>query len=170
MIAVETHQQRTTKRWSLDPARSSVDFAVGTFWGLGTVRGRFDCVDGVYNDGPAGAKIELTVDAATIDTGNETRDEHFRTWDLSDVVRHRYVRFTSTELVDTGDSTLRIAGVLEAAGETVPVELEATVSGLGDELEIEASTTVDRRGLDLGKGPFATIRTPATVHVRARLV
>ena len=104
MIAVETHQQ-TTKRWSIDPARSSVDFAVGTFWGLGTVSGRFGRIDGVYSDGPAGAKIELTVDAGTIDTGNVARDEHFRSWDLSDVVRHRYVRFTSTEVVDTGGST-----------------------------------------------------------------
>ena len=52
----------------------------------------------------------------------------------------------------------------------MPVEVDATVQGLGDELELEASTTVDRRGLDLGKGPFGMIRTPATVRVKARLV
>ena len=170
MIAVETHQQ-TTKRWSIDPARSSVDFAVGTFWGLGTVSGRFGRIDGVYSDGPAGAKIELTVDAGTIDTGNVARDEHFR-W--SGPLRRRPTPVRPLHLHrgrrHRADRPLRIAGVLEAGGEAVPVEVDATVQGLGDELELEASTTVDRRGLDLGKGPFGMIRTPATVRVKARLV
>jgi polyisoprenoid-binding protein YceI len=170
MIATEIQQQIATKRWSLDPTRSSVEFAVCTFWGLGTVRGHFDRFDGFYEADPADAKMELTVDADTIDTGNDTRDEHLRSWDFFDVVRHPHVRFTSTEVVDTGDGTLRIAGTLEAAGETLPVELEATVQQIGEELEIEASTTVNQRGFDMSNGPFKMIRTPATVHVKARLV
>jgi len=170
MIATETRQQIATKQWTLDPSRSSVDFAVGTFWGLGTVRGHFNRFDGFYEADPADAKMELTVDADTIDTGNDTRDEHLRSWDFFDVVSHRYVRFTSTEVVDTGEGMLRISGSLEAAGKTLPVEVEATVRQLGEELEIEASTTVDQRGFDMSNGPFKMIRTPATVHVKARLV
>jgi polyisoprenoid-binding protein YceI len=170
MIATETQQQIATKQWSLDPTRSSVEFAVGTFWGLGTVRGHFDRFDGFYEADPADAKMELTVDADTIDTGNDTRDEHLRSWDFFDVVRHRYVRFTSTEVVDAGEGTLRISGSLEAAGKTVPVKLEAKVQQLGQELEIEARTNVNQRGFDMSNGPFRMIRTPATVHVKARLI
>ena len=52
-------------RWSVDDAESFVEFAVKTFWGLTTVRGRFDRFDGTYEVGPGGTKIELTIDGAT---------------------------------------------------------------------------------------------------------
>jgi polyisoprenoid-binding protein YceI len=170
MFVVDTQEQAAVKHWTLDPARSSVDFAVGTFWGLGTVRGHFESFDGFYEVGPDGEKIQLTVDAETVDTGNDTRDEHLRSWDFFDVVRHRYVRFTSTEVVDAGDGTLQVSGNLEVAGRSVPIEVEATVRGVGSELEIETTTTVDQSSFEMSKGPFGMIRTPATVHVKARLV
>jgi polyisoprenoid-binding protein YceI len=168
MIATEIHQQ--TRHWVLDPARSSVTFAVGTFWGLGTVRGHFDSFDGFYEAGPEGGKIELIVDAESIDTGNERRDEHLRSWDFFDVVSNREVQFTSTQVIDAGDGTLLVAGNLEAAGKSVPVQLDAELKHVGDEIEIEAEATVDQNGFDMSKGPFGMIRTPATVNVKARLV
>ena len=50
----EQAQQRAAARtrWSVDPERTTVDFAVKTFWGLATVRGRFDRFDGAYDVGP----------------------------------------------------------------------------------------------------------------------
>jgi polyisoprenoid-binding protein YceI len=60
-------------------------------------------------------------------------------------------------------------GQLEAAGGSVPVALDATVREEGDELEIEATTTVDQRELGMAFSPLGMIRTPAALHVKARL-
>ena len=72
------HRATAPTHWSVDPDQTSVDFAVKTFWGLSTVHGRFDRFRGSYKSGPYGTKIELTIDADSVDTGNATRDKHLR--------------------------------------------------------------------------------------------
>lgn len=54
------------ERWSID----GVEFDIATVWGLTIARGRFDHVAGLYEVGPEGTKIELTVDARSLVTGN----------------------------------------------------------------------------------------------------
>jgi polyisoprenoid-binding protein YceI len=161
-------EQRTT-RWTVDGDETSVEFAVKTFWGLTTVRGRFDRFDGSYEVGPDGTKIELTIDAYSLDTGNETRDEHLQSIDFFDAVARPEVRFTSTRVRDARDGTLHVEGDLEAAGEVVPLEFDATVKQADDVLEVEATTTVDQRQLGMSSGQLGMIRPPATLHVKARL-
>ncbi|HZQ64898.1 MAG TPA: YceI family protein [Gaiellaceae bacterium] len=159
----------TAGRWALDAGESSVDFAVKTFWGLATVRGRFDRFAGSYEMGPDGAELELTIDAASLDTGNATRDRHLRSHDFFGVAEHPQLRFRSTAARPAGAGMLHVDGVLEGAGAFVPVELDATVRPARDGLEIEGVTIVDHRQLGMSSGPLGMIRGPATVHVRARL-
>ena len=161
-------EQRTT-RWTVEPDETSVEFAVKTFWGLTTVRGRFDRFGGSYEAGPDGTKIELTIDADSLDTGNRTRDEHLRSIDFFDVAACPEVRFTSTRVRDARDGTLHVEGDLKAAGEVVPLEFDATVKQVDDVLEIEATTTIDQRQLGMSSGQLGMIRSPATLHVNARL-
>jgi polyisoprenoid-binding protein YceI len=156
-------------RWSVDRDETSVTFAVKTFWGLATVRGRFDRFGGSYEAGPDGTKIELTIDADSLDTGNTTRDKHLRSTDFFDVAEHPGVRFTSTRVREARDGTLHVEGDLEAAGTVVPLEFDATVERVDDALEIEATTTVDQRQLGMSSGQLGMIRQPATLHVSARL-
>jgi polyisoprenoid-binding protein YceI len=155
-------------RWTVDPENTSVDFAVKTFWGLMTVRGRFDRFEGSYEIGPHGPKIELTVDAGSIDTGNRKRDEHLRSADFFDVEQHPQVRFTSTRVRPAGDG-MDVEGVLEAAGEVMPIKLFTTVHQVGEARQVEATTTVDHSLLGMSSGHFGMIRRPATLHVKARL-
>jgi polyisoprenoid-binding protein YceI len=164
-------EQRTAAptRWAVDGGETSVEFAVRTFWGLMTVRGRFDRFDGVYEVGPEGTKIELTIDSASIDTGNRTRDKHLRSSDFFDITEHPQVRFTSTRVYHVTSGILHVVGRLEAAGKVVPLEFAATVRQLGDALEVEATTTVDQRRLGMSSGRLGMIRPPATLHVKARL-
>jgi polyisoprenoid-binding protein YceI len=157
-----------SRRWAVDPRRSTVEFRVPTFWGLSTVVGRFDHFEGSYGRDDDVPAIDLTIDADSLDTGNETRDRHLRSERFFDVAEHPQVRFSST-LISEFDGTLAMNGQLEAAGGNVPVALEATVRDEGDELEIEATTTVDQRELGMTFSPLGMIRTPATLHVRARL-
>jgi polyisoprenoid-binding protein YceI len=165
-----TLTERRTTHWAVEPEATSVDFAVKTFWGLMTVHGRFDRFDGSYDVDPGGTTIELAIEAASIDTGHATRDEHLRSSNFFHVVEHSQVRFTSTRVHHVTDEILHVVGHLEAAGKVVPLEFAAAVRQLGDDaLEIEATTTVDHRQLGMSSGRLGMIRPPATLHVKARL-
>ena len=86
-MTITTTEQKTT-RWTVDVEDASAGFAVKTFWGLATVHGRFDRFDGSYEVGPDGPKIELTIDAGSLDTGNKTRDKHLRSTEFFRVDEH----------------------------------------------------------------------------------
>jgi polyisoprenoid-binding protein YceI len=168
-IMQTTPRSSTPPRWALDPQKSSVEFAVKTFWGLATVRGRFERFDGSYDAGPAGQSVELTIDAGSLDTGNGTRDQHLRSADFFHIADHPQVRFTSTRVRNTGDGTLHVEGGLEAAGVVVPLEFDAVMRHVGEELEVEAATTVDPQQFGMSAGLLGMIRPPARLHVTARL-
>jgi polyisoprenoid-binding protein YceI len=157
-----------TQRWVVDPARSTVEFRVKGFWGLTTVVGHFARYDGSYTVGPDGRTVELVIDADSLDTGNRRRDEHLRSRDFFDVEPHPHVRFSANDIIDA-DSTLRVRGELEAAGTKVPLTLKAAVRELDGDLEVEATTQVDHRLLGMTWSPLGMIRSPSTLHVKARL-
>ncbi|HZR95159.1 MAG TPA: YceI family protein [Gaiellaceae bacterium] len=165
-----TTQRTTTRRWVVDETRSSVGFEVRNFWGLAAVRGSFDSFDGSYTVGPNGSSIELTIDATSIDTGNERRDHHLRSADFFDADEFPEIRFTSSRIVDLGDGRMHVSGELEAAGTTTPLAFNATVQTFVDELEFETTADVDQRNLGMSSGPLWSIRRPATLYVKTRLV
>jgi polyisoprenoid-binding protein YceI len=155
--------------WTVDAGNTAVEFAAKTFWGLGTVRGRFDRFVGSYEIGPDGAAIELAIDAESLDTGNAMRDKHLRSSDFFHVGEHPQVRFRSTRVRQRPDRTLRIEGRLEAAGKVVPLTFDAEIATVGEGFEIEATTNVDPAELGMSSGLLGMIRPPATLHVAARL-
>jgi polyisoprenoid-binding protein YceI len=157
-----------TSRWRIDPDRSSVEFRARTFWGLMTVKGRFERYDGTL-DLRDGSPIELTIDANSVDTGNESRDKHLRSSDFFDVEKHAQVRFVSDGAEVDGER-LNVSGRLYAAGESTPLELDATVREVGDELELEARTQTDHRGLGMSGGMLGMIRAPSELIVHGRLI
>lgn len=165
-----TETQTTIERWTVDPDRTTVEFEVEHLWGLHTVRGHFGRFDGSYAVGSAGDTIWLTIDAASVDTGNAMRDKHLRSADFFDVDQHPYVRFTSTRVTGLGNGHVHVSGELEAAGTPVPVAFDASVRIVQDELELEATATVDQRRFGMSRGPFRNVRSPAKLHVKTRLL
>ena len=163
------NRQTTTERWTIDRSQTTVVFVVKHVWGLHTVRGRFGRFDGSYTVGPAGAQIKLTIDAASVDTGNAARDRHLQAHDFFDVEEHPLVQFRSTRLVATGTGRVHLFGTLFAAGTSVPVAIDASVRMVEGDLEVEATTTVDQSRFGMSRGPLWNIRRPAKVHVKARL-
>ena len=109
--------------WTVDPEKSSVEFTVKTFWGLGTVRGRFERFDGGYD--PAPDRQSHRVDDRRGQPQHELgkRDEHLRSADFFHIADHPRVRFRSTRVLNAGDGTLHIQGGLEAAGVVVPTRV-----------------------------------------------
>ena len=100
-------------RWRIDPARSSIEFRVPHFYGLQTIKGRFERYDGLLqlSRDPA---IELTIEAASLDTNNPQRDKHLRSADFFDVENHPLVRFVS-EAIALDGARLSVRGRLHAA-------------------------------------------------------
>ncbi len=168
-IIENTPRASVPTRWTVDPEKSSVEFAVKTFWGLTTVRGRFERFDGWYDADPDRQTIELTIDAGSLNTEHGKRDEHLRSADFFDIAEHPQVRFTSTRVRNAGDGTLHVEGGLEVAGVVVPLEFDAEMRQVGEELEVEARTTVDPRRFRMSSGQAGMIRPPARLHVTARV-
>ena len=158
---------QVARRWNLDPGSSVVELTVRALWGLGTLSGRFDRFDGSYAVGAAGAKLELSVDVTSLACA-AGGDETLRTAVSRAVVDDPRVRFASTRIVDRGNGTLHVSGVVEAAGETHEVSFPATIRAVDGGIEIESSAAVDHFASSVGNGPLGMLRPPATLHVRAR--
>lgn len=162
-------RELATGTWIIDPDRSSVEFRVPLLFGvIGTVRGGFTRYRGTLDLGARPA-IELTIEAESIDTGNARRDAHLRSEVFFDAEEHPEVRFESESAALDGE-TLHVHGILRARGGSAPLDVTATVRPVGDEFEIEASAEVDQRELGMTYSPLGTLRPPARLTVRGRLV
>lgn len=76
-MSTDTTNKQRTIRWQLNPARSSAEFRVPNFWGLAHVKGRFERLHGWLEVGDDGRRrLELRIEADSLNTGNEKRDEH----------------------------------------------------------------------------------------------
>ena len=161
-------EQTISGSWQLDAQRSSVEFRARSIWGLAAVKGHFADYQG-HLDLSAAPAIELTIDAASLDTGNSKRDEHLRSADFFDVENHPRVRFVSESVQLHGD-TLKVHGRLTARDRSIPVELDAEVHESGGELEIEATTTAPHRDLGMTYSPLRMIPPRSKLIVKAHLV
>ena len=133
-----------------------------------TVKGEFADYDGTL-DLSAEPAVELTLQAASLNTKMAKRDEHLRSGDFFDVEQHPQIRFSSDSATIDGD-TVSVRGQLHAAGRQIPLELDATVRELDGELEIEAVTEADHRELGMTWSPLGILRAPSKLIVRGRLV
>ena len=158
-------------RWQLDPTASSAQFRVPHFWGLVKVKGHFANLDGWLElDHDGTGKLELTVDATSLATGNPRRDRHLRTSEFFDTERHPQVRFISARVGNPTDDKLSVAGQLQVAGKEVTLTLQPTIRQTGERVHVDATTTVDQRQLGMTWSPLGMTRTPTTLTVHAELI
>ena len=155
-------------RWELDPARSNVEFRVGHFWGLITVKGHFDEYDGRLNLA-ADPAIELTIDAASLQTGHRKRDQHLRSPDFFDAENQPQVRFVSDSVVPQ-DGALKVRGSLFARGGSIPLELDAEVRRVGEELGIKAATSAPHRELGMTWNRLGSVGSSSELLISGYLV
>ncbi len=169
-VTVSVPEALRRTRWAVDPTGSSARFSVTRPLFLRTVHGSFDRIEGelaVDGDGcPCG---ELRIAAASVRTGSRRRDRHLRSPDYFDSDRVPFVRFVATAIAAATAGRLTLLGELEAAGRSVPLELDAAIEGDEHQLELRARTRLDARELGMTWSPIVTLRTPTTLAVTVSL-
>ncbi|HWX55777.1 MAG TPA: YceI family protein [Verrucomicrobiae bacterium] len=112
--------------WQIDPFHSAAQFAV-RHNGISTVRGAFAKLSGTVQYDPADpAKtvIEATIDAASVDTRVEPRDNDLRSANFFDVVKFPTITFKSKHVAVAGKGRLKVTGDLTIHGVSKEVVLD----------------------------------------------
>lgn len=116
--------------WVIDPSHSEVGFTARHLM-VSKVRGSFDKFSGTLTiaDDFISSKVEATIEAASVNTRDENRDNHIRTNDFFGVEEHPTWTFVSTGLSSKG-SDYALSGNLTIKGVTKPVTLDLEVLGV----------------------------------------
>jgi polyisoprenoid-binding protein YceI len=139
--------------YTLDPGHSRIGF-VARHAMVSKVRGSFGEFEGSGHldvEEPSASRLELTIKAASIDTGNADRDEHLRSNDFFDMAQHPDIRFVSTDVEQVSDDEYRVTGDLTIKGTTRPVTVAleftgAAVDPFGNQrIGFEGSAKVNRK-------------------------
>lgn len=130
-------QNDTAGEYSVDPVHSAVVFRI-QHMGAGYVYGRFNEFAGTFTLGENKQieSVSFTVQAGSIDTGNERRDGHLRTADFFNVAKHADITFKSTKIEaladDDGNTTgAKVTGDLTLLGTTRSITIPVDVTGIG---------------------------------------
>ncbi len=112
--------------WQIDTAHSAAHFAVKHNL-IAMVRGTFDKVTGTVEfDGKdiTKAKINATIDVATVNTRVPARNEHLKTPDFFNVMKFPSMTFVSTSITPAAGGKFKLNGNLTLMGVTKPVTLD----------------------------------------------
>lgn len=117
--------------WEIDPAHTSVGF-VARHLMVTKVRGAFRSFSGTIEiaERPEDSRADVAIDASSITTYQEMRDNHLRSNDFLDIEHHPRIEFHSTGLEITAENRFALHGELSIRGVTRPVSLDATFEGL----------------------------------------
>ncbi len=146
-----------TTTYAIDPAHSQVGFSVKHMM-FSTVRGYFEGFEGtivVDHDNPANSTVNVTIDASTINTRDEKRDEHLRSADFFDVAQYPTITFKSTSIDFKDAEDFTVNGELTMHGVTQPVKIKAEQTGEGtnpwgvDVAGFEGTAKVNRKDFGL---------------------
>ncbi len=153
MSTTTTATSPLTGTYSIDPNHSRIGF-VARHAMVTRVRGSFREFDGCGYfdaDDPSRSTLELTIKAASIDTGNADRDGHLRSNDFFDMERYPEITFASTEVKRVDETTYRVTGDLAIKGVTNAVVVDFEFSGAAvdpyenQRVGFEGSTTISRK-------------------------
>jgi polyisoprenoid-binding protein YceI len=156
--------------WTVDEDHTEINFTTKHFFT--PVTGTFANYDVQLDydaERPERSSVAVTIDVASIDTGNERRDDHLRTGDWFDVQRWPNITFRSTSVRRVADDRLVAVGDLTIRGVTKQIELPIDILGIQDipgEMQemlmgakrvasFHSTLTIDRGAFGVGTGSWA---------------
>ncbi|HVT45811.1 MAG TPA: YceI family protein [Thermoanaerobaculia bacterium] len=145
------------QQWIIDPKHSDVSFRIRHL--MSNVTGRFTRFSGtvIQDDEIEASRVELVIEAASIDTNEPRRDEDLRSSDFFDVRKHPKITFKSSKITKVSDERFEVAGMLTMRGVIKPIVLPVTFLGFARDpfsgvrrAGFEMGTTINRKdfGID----------------------
>jgi len=146
----------TRTLWQADPAHLLVEFSAKHMM-FTTVRGRFDRSEVKLELGEdlLHTYVEASLDAASLNTGDERRDGHLRSADFLDAETYPTINFKSTRIESAGQNKFRMYGDLTIRDITREVALDVVLEGQGkspwgqEVIAFSAETTINRKEWNL---------------------
>jgi polyisoprenoid-binding protein YceI len=163
-------QSTKPTKWQIDPMHSAAHFSVRHLM-ISNVRGEFTKLSGSAVINPADSSkstVEVTIEAASINTREPQRDEHLRSADFFDVANHPTLTFRSERVEAQGPENFKLTGDLTIRGVTkqITFEVEGPTAPVKDpwgntRAGITASAKINRK--DFGVAFNALTETGALV-------
>jgi polyisoprenoid-binding protein YceI len=149
--------------WKIDPVHSAAQFSVKHL-AISTVRGQFQKISGTVGYDPrdvAKTSIDVSIDAASVDTRVDMRDRDLRSANFLDVQKFPAITFKSTRVEAAGPGKLKVTGDLTIHGVTKEVVLDldgpsAPITAMGG-LRMGASATTKINRKDFGVNGAASM-------------
>ena len=125
-MAAASVAQAAPATYAIDPTHTFATFEINHF-GASINRGRFDKKSGTIQLDKAAktGKVELTIDATSINSGTPAFDKHLQSADLFDAAKYPTITFAADKFVFNGDKVSEVTGTLTLLGKTNPVTLKA---------------------------------------------
>ena len=146
-----------SKQWDFDLSHSSVNFHVRHLM-VSKVHGRFTSWNGTLEldeEDLTKSKLTVTIDAASVDTKEQKRDDHLRSPDFFEVEKYPHLTFVSKEIKRASNDRYLVAGDLTIRGITKAVTLEVEGGDVvkdpwgGTRTGFSAKTSVNRKDFGL---------------------
>ncbi len=152
-MTTQTVPATVTGTYTIDPSHSRIGF-VARHAMVTKVRGSFNEFDGsgyFDADQPSNSHLELTIQAASIDSRNADRDGHLRSNDFFDMETYPTISYRSTAVEVVDADTYRVTGDLTMKGVTKPVTIDFEYTGTAVDpfgntrLGLEGNVVVNRK-------------------------
>ena len=117
--------------WKIDQAHTNINFSAKHMM-ISKVKGRFEkfeaTIDGDENN-PLQAKVDIKIDAASVNTNQEQRDGHLKSPDFFDVAKYPYLTFKSKRAEQKDATHGKLIGDLTIKDVTREVALDVEFLG-----------------------------------------
>lgn len=142
----------STEAWGIDKSHSNATFKVRHL--MSNVSGSFKDFDAdiqIDRANPAKSSVEFTIQAASINTGNDNRDNHLKSPDFFDVAKFPTISFKSTSVKAKSKNSFDVTGNLTMHGVTKQITLPVEFLGFGkdprgnEKAGFEIETTLNRK-------------------------
>ena len=163
-------------KWVGDNTHSNFGFKAkhnGISYAVGEFRS-FDLIISTKGSGFLNAEIELTIDAASINTANDSRDGHLRSADFFDTEKYPNITFKSKKITAKGENMYILTGDFTMHGVSKEIEVQmkhnGTIQSRGKDLAgLYFTTTVNR--MDFGVGlDLSSVAEEVELHADIEII
>jgi len=177
VVAMAAAAAAQVETWQIDPMHSSAQFSVRHL-GVSTVRGAFTKVSGSakYDAAdPSKGSLDATIEASSVDTRVEMRDNDLRSPNFLDVQKYPTITFHSKQTKAAGTGKLQITGDLTIHGVTkeVVLDVDGPTTAIKDpwgnqRIGASAATKINRKDFGVNGAP-GVVGDEITITIDAEL-